>query len=60
LIGRTCDGVVIIARGGATERESLVRAREQLERAEARVLGVVLNRMRDPVPAFLRPFLSPV
>ena len=42
----------------ATRRESLVRAREQLERAEANIVGVVLNRARDHVPAFLRPYIS--
>ena len=58
LVSRLCDGVVIVVQAEATRRESLVRAREQLERAEANIVGVVLNRARDHVPAFLRPYIS--
>ena len=58
LVSRLCDGVVIVVQAGATKRESLVRTREQLERAEANIVGVVLNRARDQIPALLRPYLS--
>jgi len=58
LVSRICDGVVIVVQAGATKRESLVRTREQLERAEANIVGVVLNRARDQIPALLRPYLS--
>jgi protein-tyrosine kinase len=58
LVSRLCDGVVIVVQAEATRRESLVRAREQLERAEANIVGVVLNRARDHVPAFLQPYIS--
>jgi capsular exopolysaccharide synthesis family protein len=58
LIARLCDGILIVARAEVTDREALVKAREQLERAGASVLGVVLNRMRNPVPAALRPYIS--
>ena len=58
LVSRLCDGVVIVVQAEATRRESLVRAREQLERAEANIVGVVVNRARDHVPAFLRPYIS--
>jgi protein-tyrosine kinase len=58
LVSRLCDGVVIVVQAETTTREILVRAREQLERAEANIVGVVLNRARDHVPAFLRPYLS--
>jgi len=58
LVSRLCDGVVIVVQAEATRRESLVRAREQLERAEANIVGVVLNRVRDHVPAFLQPYIS--
>jgi len=58
LIGRLCDGVVIVAQAEATEREDLVRTREQLERAHVRVVGVVLNRDRTWVPDVLRPYVS--
>ena len=58
LVSRLCDGVVIVVQAETTRREILVRVREQLERAEANIVGVVLNRARDHVPAFLRPYVS--
>lgn len=58
LMGRLADGVIIVLRAEVTERQTVVRAREQLERAGVRVIGAVLNRARDSVPAPLRRFLS--
>ena len=58
LMGRLSDGVVIIVRAEATGREAVSRAREQLERAGATVLGAVLNRARDLVPLSLRPYVA--
>ncbi len=52
-----CDGVVLVARAGVTRGEALARARQQIERAGGKVLGVVLNQVRNPVPVFLRRFL---
>jgi Mrp family chromosome partitioning ATPase len=37
------DGVVLVVRSGVTERRALERAKEQLDRVGARVLGIVLN-----------------
>lgn len=59
LVSRLCDGVVIVVEADVTTREMLVRAREQLERVDANVIGVVLNRARVDVPGFLRPYLAP-
>jgi Mrp family chromosome partitioning ATPase len=58
LMGRLADGVIIVLRAEVTERQTVVRAREQLERAGVRVIGAVLNRARDTVPAPFRRFLS--
>jgi len=52
-----CDGVVLVARAGVTRGEALARARQQIERAGGKVLGVVLNQVRNPVPVFLRRYL---
>ena len=41
--GTLADGVIVVARMGATHRESLRRAVEDLERVGARVVGTVLN-----------------
>ena len=53
-----CDGVVLVARGGVTRGDALARARHQIERAGGKVLGAVLNQVRDPVPVFLRRYLG--
>lgn len=58
LVGRLSDGVIIVARAEATDRQSLTRARDRLEHAEVNVLGVVLNQVRDTVPPILRPYLA--
>jgi Mrp family chromosome partitioning ATPase len=53
-----CDGVVLVAKAGVTRGEALARAREQIERAGGKVLGVVLSQVRNPVPVFLRRYLA--
>jgi protein-tyrosine kinase len=58
LLGSVSDGVVILAQAEATERDALTRARDLLRRASVNVLGVVLNRVRNPVPLGLRPYLE--
>jgi Mrp family chromosome partitioning ATPase len=58
LIGRLSDGVVVIVRAEASSRESLIRARERLQYGRVRIVGTVLNGARDPVPWFLRPYVS--
>lgn len=37
------DGVVLVVRYGVTQRRSLVRAKEQLEKVGARLVGVIVN-----------------
>ncbi len=44
------DGVVLVVRWGLTKREVVGRGMEALAAADARVLGVVLNRRRYPIP----------
>lgn len=58
LAGLFCDGVVLVAKAGATRGQQLSRARQQIERAGGTVLGVVLNQVRNPVPAFLQRYIS--
>jgi len=45
ILARVSDGVLLIINSGQTRRESAVRAKEALEQAGARVLGVVINRV---------------
>lgn len=54
LLGRMCDGVVVVVRAGVTERDLLVSVRDQLERAGANLVGVVLNRAHAPAAPFRR------
>ena len=54
LLGRMCDGVVVVVRAGVTEREILVDVRDQLARAGANLVGVVLNRAHAPAAALGR------
>jgi Mrp family chromosome partitioning ATPase len=56
LLGRLCDGVILVVGAGTTHREALVLAREQLDRSGVKVIGAVLNRARDQIPALLRPY----
>jgi Mrp family chromosome partitioning ATPase len=37
------DGVVLVVRAGVTQRRALLRAKEQLDRAGARVVGILVN-----------------
>ncbi len=53
-----CDGVVLVAKGGVTHGNALARARQEIERAGGKVLGAVLNQVRNPVPVFLRRYLA--
>jgi len=43
VLSRRVDGVVLVVRAGGTRREHAARARQVLERAGARLLGVVLT-----------------
>lgn len=40
---RRVDGVILVVRFGVTRRRSLQRAKDQLERVGARIVGVVIN-----------------
>lgn len=41
-----CNGVILVVHSGKTKKEALLKAKSNLERAQARVLGVVLNNMK--------------
>jgi capsular exopolysaccharide synthesis family protein len=50
LLTRQMDGVILVVRSGKTRREVVQKAKEQLERANAKIVGVVLNRRRYVIP----------
>lgn len=43
LLANQCDGTVMVVASGSTEKESAQKAKELLESAKAKLLGVVLN-----------------
>lgn len=47
------DGVVLVTEAGSTRREALAQAKKRIEMNHGRVIGVVLNKRRYPVPRFL-------
>ncbi len=47
LVGHLSDGIILTVRAGSTPREQVVRARDELRRGNGRILGVVLNALKD-------------
>ena len=47
------DAVVMVVRHGSTRLEVVKRSKETIERAGGKILGVVLNKRRFPIPEFL-------
>ncbi len=47
------DAIVMVVRYGKTRRETVTRTKEIIERAGGKIIGVVLNRRKFPIPAFL-------
>jgi non-specific protein-tyrosine kinase len=46
VLSRKVDAVLLVVSAGKTKRDQASRARQQLDRANARILGVVLNNAR--------------
>jgi len=47
LLGSLADGVVLCVHAGKTPREVVARVRDDLYRANVRVLGVLLNNLQE-------------
>jgi hypothetical protein len=56
-VSRLCDGVVLVIAAGETGRGEIEHAGSVLKAGSADVLGLVLNKRRDPVPKFISKFL---
>jgi Mrp family chromosome partitioning ATPase len=50
VLGRSAEGIVLVLRANASRRETARKAVQNLETANVRVLGAVLNRRTFPVP----------
>jgi hypothetical protein len=47
IVGRNCDGIVIVIKSHSTKRKHLVRAKQELERNGVKILGSVLNGVKE-------------
>ena len=45
ILSTSVDGVILVVLGGKTPRETLLRAKEVLHQVNAKILGVVINRI---------------
>jgi Mrp family chromosome partitioning ATPase len=53
LTGQLADGTVLIVEANQSRREAVRRAKEQMENAQVRLLGSVLDQRTFPIPEFL-------
>lgn len=53
LLGKLADGVVLVVQANSTKREAARKAKESLEFANVRILGIVLNKRVFPIPESL-------
>ncbi len=60
IIGQWADGIVLVAEADCTQPETALKAKRDLERANVRVLGAVMNNRKFPVPNWLSSRLQPV
>ena len=56
ILASRCDGVIVVVRAGQTSHRDLERVMELLQ--DANVIGVVLNRQRSSVPAWVDRLLA--
>jgi len=52
-LGRLADGLVLVVQLSTTRREAARKAKEALDTAKVRLLGVVLNNRKYPIPEVL-------
>lgn len=45
ILAKLCDGILLVVRSGKVKRAEAVKSKEQLERAGAKIIGTVLNRL---------------
>jgi len=58
LVARACDGLVLVAEQGATERRALQEAASRARLTACSLLGVVVTGAEDPRPRWLRRLLG--
>ena len=53
VMGTKVDGVILVVESGKTRRQVAIRAKQELEDAGAKVLGVILNRRKHYIPEWI-------
>ena len=47
ILANKCDGIVLVVRSEKTEKDKIVKAKQILDKASGKILGVVLNDKRE-------------
>ena len=53
VMGKKVDGVILVIESGKTRKQVAIRAKQELEDAGAKVLGVILNRRKHYIPEWI-------
>jgi capsular exopolysaccharide synthesis family protein len=53
IIATKVDGVILVIESGKTRRQAALRAKQELEDVGSKVLGVVLNKRQQYIPAWI-------
>ena len=53
VMGKKVDGVILVIESGKTRKQVATRAKQELEDAGAKVLGVILNRRKHYIPEWI-------
>lgn len=53
VMGKKADGVILVVESGKTRRQVASRAKQELEEAGAKVLGIILNRRKHYIPEWI-------
>jgi protein-tyrosine kinase len=53
VMGKKVDGVILVIESGKTRKQVALRAKQDLEDAGAKVLGVILNRRKHYIPEWI-------
>lgn len=53
MIGTKVDGVILVAESGKARKQVAIKAKQELEEAGAKILGVILNRRKHYIPEWI-------
>ncbi len=53
VMGKIVDGVILVINSGNTRKQVAIKAKQELEDAGAKVLGVILNRRKHYIPKWI-------